>query len=646
MPWTKSDVDRFKEGLTDSQKEQWVAIANDVLQRCLDDGGNQDECEASAIRQANGAINNNNMKNFTRLNNNYRIRHEEHDGRKHIVIPCTMMVEGVHAGSHGPIYHSIDELGKYPAAWDGRPIVINHPTDEDGNPISANNPDVMDRESVGKIFNTHVEGTKLTAEAWLDEQRLSQVSPQAKQYVESQKPLSVSVGVFTDEEKSNGNWQGESYKAVAYNHRPDHLALLPGEHQEGACSIADGCGLGFYKKKGGKNEMSKRKRKDVEVYAINDEARTPQYDGTTSGNWSRPDFSQYVNAYFDKHPDAGDEKPSDVDGASQALKNWIASLTLLGNADADNFRDLSFFPVVEPSSMNMSENALDSVLSGRGEGADIEGYAKESAQNKARQLLEKEFDRDLQDNSLTLEQMKEKLENNGYVVNKNGGNMTKKEKVAKIINNNENFSDKDRQSLEAMEDKYLDELVPKDGDQPCCPEKVDALINNESTKFTKEDRDKLLQLDEATLDKLQPEQSTRKRKDDPQNNNNEDKEKEAKEQIKKIFSQYQDPEKFIDEMIPGGNLKGTLKNSLNVYKENRKNMIDQITNHNSKWTEEELQQFDDNVLQKLHDSIVPQQTNYAGIGGGEDIEVNVDDGYDMIPENLLQKYQEQNNGQK
>lgn len=66
MPWTKSQVEKHKEGLTDSQKEKWVSIANSVLQNCLDDGGNQSECEGKAIRIANSKVgqNNNNMEIF------------------------------------------------------------------------------------------------------------------------------------------------------------------------------------------------------------------------------------------------------------------------------------------------------------------------------------------------------------------------------------------------------------------------------------------------------------------------------------------------------------------------------------------------------------------------------------------------------
>src|SRR3990172_4206006 len=54
MPWKASDAKTHKKGLTKNQAKKWAAVANSALSKCLKDGGNQDECEASAIRQANG----------------------------------------------------------------------------------------------------------------------------------------------------------------------------------------------------------------------------------------------------------------------------------------------------------------------------------------------------------------------------------------------------------------------------------------------------------------------------------------------------------------------------------------------------------------------------------------------------------------
>lgn len=48
MPWTKSDVDEHKKGLTEAQKSMWVRVANKSLRSGDDEG--------TAIRKASGAV--------------------------------------------------------------------------------------------------------------------------------------------------------------------------------------------------------------------------------------------------------------------------------------------------------------------------------------------------------------------------------------------------------------------------------------------------------------------------------------------------------------------------------------------------------------------------------------------------------------
>lgn len=54
MPWNISDVDKHKKGLTKSQKEKWVKVANSVLEECQE--MKQENCDAKAIRTANKAV--------------------------------------------------------------------------------------------------------------------------------------------------------------------------------------------------------------------------------------------------------------------------------------------------------------------------------------------------------------------------------------------------------------------------------------------------------------------------------------------------------------------------------------------------------------------------------------------------------------
>ena len=242
MPWTWEDALKHKSGLTEEKSKQWAAIANSVLKKCMADGGEESECATSAIRQANGVVKTNEGYHiYAKIKQDgvYEVKTRKYRGKNHLVIPVIMMVEGVHHGSHGPLYHSIQDLGKFPESWNGIPVVIDHPVIEGVN-VSANSPDI---EDVGKVFNTYVkDNKKLAAEVWLDEEKLQAFSKEVLAQIKQGIPLEVSLGMFTEEELVTGEWNGEHYEAIAKNHRPDHLALLPGS--VGACSLADGCGLG------------------------------------------------------------------------------------------------------------------------------------------------------------------------------------------------------------------------------------------------------------------------------------------------------------------------------------------------------------------------------------------------------------------
>lgn len=242
MPWSIKDVDRHKKGLSKKQKEKWVKVANSVLASCLKEGGKQKDCEAKAIRIANGVTGNQDFSITNNIQvNDYQLRREVFEGKAHIVVPVVMMVEGVHNGSAGPLYHTSEELAKFPNAWNGIPVVVNHPEIE-GMPVSANEPEILQsNQVVGRVFNTRFENGKLKGEAWIDEEKIKIVSPETYEILLQGRPLEVSVGVFSDEEPVQGEWNGEIYKAIARNYRPDHLALLP--YAKGACSWEDGCGV-------------------------------------------------------------------------------------------------------------------------------------------------------------------------------------------------------------------------------------------------------------------------------------------------------------------------------------------------------------------------------------------------------------------
>ena len=196
--------------------------------------------------------------------NNYVIREETFEGKAQIVVPVVMMTEGVHCGSAGAVFHSIEQLGKYPGAWNGIPVCISHPQAE-GSFISANSPEIIEAQTVGRIFHTFIDGKKLKAECWIDVEKIKNVSPPTFEMLKNMAPLEVSIGVFSDDLPEEGTWNGEDYVMVATNHRPDHLALLPGER--GACSWSDGAGIRANSKDTKEvNNLDKKKQKPITTF--------------------------------------------------------------------------------------------------------------------------------------------------------------------------------------------------------------------------------------------------------------------------------------------------------------------------------------------------------------------------------------------
>jgi hypothetical protein len=173
----------------------------------------------------------------------YTVREELFEGRKHLVVPLVMMVEGVHSGSGGAFYYSAEELATFAVAWNGEPVTVPHPSDADGNPISANDPQVLEKYCIGRLFNAYFDddGAKLKAEAWIDVDKAREISPVVLATISSTLPMEVSLGLFFESDGTPGEWKGEQYQGAAYHFRPDHVALLP--DQIGACSIQDGCGV-------------------------------------------------------------------------------------------------------------------------------------------------------------------------------------------------------------------------------------------------------------------------------------------------------------------------------------------------------------------------------------------------------------------
>jgi hypothetical protein len=172
------------------------------------------------------------------------VRMDTLEGREHMVVPMVMLVEGVHEGSGGPLLYTANEMKETPIAWNHKPIVVYHPQ-ANGEFVSAADPVVLSKRKIGVILNTRFEQTEngpgLKAEAWLEPNRIKAVDDRVGEAIQNGEMVELSTGLWVDVEPVEGDWKGEHYDAIAVNHRPDHLAILP--DVKGACSIADGAGL-------------------------------------------------------------------------------------------------------------------------------------------------------------------------------------------------------------------------------------------------------------------------------------------------------------------------------------------------------------------------------------------------------------------
>lgn len=174
-----------------------------------------------------------------------RVRRDRLYGKDYLVAPLTLIVPGVLNGSKGPLLYPPEEVGKDPSIWNGVPIVVNHPS-ENGMAISARSPDVLNKQGIGFVFRSKM-GEALGAEGWFDVDSTARIAPKILTKLQNNESIELSTGLFTDnflappDSIFNSKTGKKSYKYIARNYRPDHLAILP--DQVGACSLKDGCGV-------------------------------------------------------------------------------------------------------------------------------------------------------------------------------------------------------------------------------------------------------------------------------------------------------------------------------------------------------------------------------------------------------------------
>lgn len=180
------------------------------------------------------------------------------NGQRHLVVPVVMARQGVMNG----ILYTNEELKKFPDAWNGRMVPLAHPENNKGVKVTINTPDAINEFNVGIVLNakyTEENGEgKLSAEIWINEALANLKAPGLLTNLENGDQVEVSTGLHGDFVWEGGVFNNQNYSAKLINFRPDHLAILLDE--EGACSLADGCGLNTNNNKvEDKKEMTKTK---------------------------------------------------------------------------------------------------------------------------------------------------------------------------------------------------------------------------------------------------------------------------------------------------------------------------------------------------------------------------------------------------
>lgn len=170
------------------------------------------------------------------------VRYGTYQSRQHIIVPVVALQVGVlqAVNAQQPELVTQECLATCPDSWNGRPVVLGHPT-RDGQQISANAPSVLEEKAFGSIFNARLKGPRLLMDAWIDPAKAERVGAgMMLGRIVAGEVVEVSVGAFVVLSKTVGVHHGKPFSGAWTSVLPDHLAFLP--NGVGACSVAMGCG--------------------------------------------------------------------------------------------------------------------------------------------------------------------------------------------------------------------------------------------------------------------------------------------------------------------------------------------------------------------------------------------------------------------
>lgn len=475
------------------------------------------------------------------------IRNDQMEGKDWIVAPTQMITEGVHNGSDGPIFYPADELAKMPAVWNYKPVVVYHP-EVNGMQVSACSPDQISARKVGVLMNTKWDdGTKkLGTESWLDPARIEAVDNRVAAAIENNEMMEVSTGVYMNLERTEGEWNGESYIGIARDLQPDHLALLP--DQKGACSIEDGAGFLRLNSEGNDSNIQITDG-DMEAVWISKEKGIQVL--MSSGDEAKIHSYLFNKNKWDK----------------EKAKTWLAKHSNVSNINTLVMNELSH---------DTTRSLLMSAL----------------REDKDNAWIEDVFD------SHFIYESEGKFYKQNYSVDSNQVNF---DGLPKLVEKQVNYKEV---AVLAANKKNNSNLKGTIMDKT---KMVDALIANEKTSWTDEHRETLLAMEEDIISNMHKDMTELTK---PPVENKKEEKKEEKKVDNQVQNQEPPKPKTMDEYINDAppEIRESLRMSVNTMNAEKMRLVNVITsNESNTFTEEFLKTKSIDELKGLAAIAAPKQ---------------------------------------
>lgn len=520
------------------------------------------------------------------------IRHEDFEGEDHLVVPIVALIEGVIQGANAstPELALAEVFGLFPLSWNGRPVTLDHPEVRGMKVSASQTPDVHERETLGFLFNTELDGKKLKTEAWINLSKVEEAGEDVVEQIarfESGEVVEVSTGLFALVQQANGTFEGENYQGIWTQVVPDHLAILP-EGTIGACSVEDGCGgprlnnahceCASCQLK--ENEMPKDV-KDQDKHDPEEDARKKKEEEDEKDN----------SGHQKKKKKKKMNSQSSIETDEEKQNSMVLFLTGL----RDKFSGVFKLKTHKELSDIDTRRALTAGLVAEDEHAFFEIVAV--FENSF--VYAKGFDGTLLSRGFSIA---------------DEGEITLNSEVTEV--------------------RPVTEFVPvnltEEKTMTTNKEVVDGLIANEATQFTEDDREWLESQDETRLNSLSPvanSEDTDKSEAKQVENKQEDSEDNASENAK-VTANSQTAEEFI-ESAPA-EMQEVLSDGLRMQREVKDKLVKElVANERCGFSNEELKEMKTEQLRKL--SKLGNIPSYEGQAGSSDITTNKDDN-EAIPD--------------